>query len=211
MRDKKIIKGKYCPDCGSPKKHCTCPLDMDTIKEREVKTNSKIENEEEDDDFDTLEGEEQVIKPNKILFDESLGEEGEEPIEENEKDEKQIEKEDADENERLEALEKRENKTREIPNPLLRQPKFIELIKNRPAIVLPEIKKEIKEVPVQKEIRKEVVMAENKSSKEEEITLVEVPTQTTVAFRLADGRVVDDRTLLVEIYKEIRAIKESVA
>ena len=54
--------------------------------------------------------------------------------------------------------------------------------------------------------RREVAMPEAK----QEISLVEVPTQTTIAFKLEDGRVVDERALLLELYKDIQSIKKAV-
>ena len=82
----------------------------------------------------------------------------------------------------------------DVGTPIVQQPELLKLVKNRPAIILKN--------------KKGVTMAEKKT---EEIALVEVPTQTTIAFRLEDGRVIDERALLLEIYKDIKRIKEAVA
>lgn len=64
---------------------------------------------------------------------------------------------------------------------------------------------------LKKEVKKEVVaMVEKEKSEESEAGLVEVPTQTAVAFRLTDGRVVDERTLLLEIYKDLQIVKKFI-
>ena len=56
------------------------------------------------------------------------------------------------------------------------------------------------------EIKKEVAMEEKK----EVISIIEIPTQTSTAFKLEDGRVLDANFLLVEIYKDIQYIKNSL-
>ena len=44
-----------------------------------------------------------------------------------------------------------------------------------------------------------------------EASLVEVPTQTTIAFKLEDESLVDDKALLLKIYNDIQKIKRSLA
>ena len=44
-----------------------------------------------------------------------------------------------------------------------------------------------------------------------EASLVEVPTQTTIAFKLEDESLVDDKGMLLKIYNDIQLIKKSVA
>jgi hypothetical protein len=67
-----------------------------------------------------------------------------------------------------------------------------------------------KEVVKLTENQKGVAMVEKEKSEESEAGLVEVPTQTAVAFRLVDGRVVDERTLLLEIYKDLQIVKKFI-
>ena len=44
----------------------------------------------------------------------------------------------------------------------------------------------------------------------EEVSLVQVPTATAIAFRLEDGSIVDKERFLLEIYKDIQQIKKAV-
>ena len=52
-------------------------------------------------------------------------------------------------------------------------------------------------------------MVEEKKS--DEAVMVEVPTQTTIAFKLEDESLVDEKGLLVKIYNDIQKIKKSIA
>lgn len=52
-------------------------------------------------------------------------------------------------------------------------------------------------------------MAEEK--KKVEAVLVEVPTQTTMAFKMEDESIVDERAILLKIYNDIQLIKKSIA
>lgn len=44
-----------------------------------------------------------------------------------------------------------------------------------------------------------------------EASLVEVPTQTTIAYKLEDESVVDEKGLLIKIYNDVQKIKRSIA
>jgi len=44
-----------------------------------------------------------------------------------------------------------------------------------------------------------------------EATLIEVPTQTTIAFKLEDESLVDEKGMLLKIYQDIQKIKKSIA
>lgn len=52
-------------------------------------------------------------------------------------------------------------------------------------------------------------MTEEKQNTDEAV-LVEVPTQTGIAFKLADGTIIDDRGLLVKIYNDIQKIRKAI-
>ena len=52
-------------------------------------------------------------------------------------------------------------------------------------------------------------MADKKEEKTE-ASLVEVPTQTTIAFKLEDESIIDERGLLLRIYNDIQKIKKSL-
>ena len=49
------------------------------------------------------------------------------------------------------------------------------------------------------------------TTKQEEAKLVEVPTQYAPAYQLEDGKVVDERELLLVIYQDLQKVKKSVA
>ena len=52
-------------------------------------------------------------------------------------------------------------------------------------------------------------MAEDKKDIKE-AALVEVPTQTTITFKLEDESLVDEKGLLIKIYNDIQKIKRSL-
>lgn len=52
-------------------------------------------------------------------------------------------------------------------------------------------------------------MVEEKKNKE--AVLVEVPTQTTIAFKMEDESLLDDKGLLLKIYNDIQLIKKGIA
>ena len=54
-------------------------------------------------------------------------------------------------------------------------------------------------------------MVEEKKKETVEESLVEVPTQTTIAFKLEDETLVDEKGLLIKIYNDIQKIKKSIA
>jgi len=53
--------------------------------------------------------------------------------------------------------------------------------------------------------------AKTETTKVEEAKLVEVPTQYAPAYQLEDGKVVDERELLLVIYQDLQKVKKSVA
>ena len=48
------------------------------------------------------------------------------------------------------------------------------------------------------------------AEKNKEASLVEVPTQTTIAFKLEDDSLVDEKGLLLKIYNDVKQIKDSL-
>ncbi len=55
-------------------------------------------------------------------------------------------------------------------------------------------------------------MAEEKEKKDEvaEVKLVEVPTQTTLAYQLPDGKVIAKEQLLAQMANDIEKIKKAI-
>lgn len=56
-----------------------------------------------------------------------------------------------------------------------------------------------------------MVEEKNKEVKSKEAKLVEVPTQTTLAFQMEDESLLDDKGLLLRIYNDIQIIKKSIS
>lgn len=54
-------------------------------------------------------------------------------------------------------------------------------------------------------------MTEEKKKEVIEASLVEVPTQTTIAFKMEDESLLDEKGLLLKIYNDIQKIKKSIA
>lgn len=54
-------------------------------------------------------------------------------------------------------------------------------------------------------------MTEEKKKEVVEAQLVEVPTQTTIAFKLEDESLTDEKGMLLKIYNILKKIEKSVA
>jgi len=54
-----------------------------------------------------------------------------------------------------------------------------------------------------------VIPVNNKKQNEGDCELVEVPTQTTIAFKLGE-EVFDDRAMLLKIYNDLQDVKKAV-
>lgn len=54
-------------------------------------------------------------------------------------------------------------------------------------------------------------MAEEKKKEIVEASLVEVPTQTTIAFKMEDDSLLDEKGILLKMYNKICKIEKSIA